>query len=253
MYETNSAGENARTDRDAPHDKKPDAAVLGRGETRVPDDDAVILTDGGTVQSGPEPRPETETSKLRRPFRITASGPATAVRETNTGLVERDDVTVEIERETRDPADLVFFAKQYNRQNWKSDAVIHLLDGESFPSYRVDDYEEWTVTFDGPVQSWFALTQQMLDGEFDAPEESGHPSHVADTYMTLSRDGKRTDAAYWVTRLTEPLVKSHADLYGHGVGLAYAAGTHAIDGASALDSAVRSQVDLLADDMEGDR
>ena len=59
MYETNSAGENARTDRDAPHDKKPDAHVLGRGETRVPDDDAVIFTDGGHVQTGPEPRPVT--------------------------------------------------------------------------------------------------------------------------------------------------------------------------------------------------
>jgi|GEM_PF-4032499 len=47
MTHETSAGENARTDRDAPHDKKPDAAVLGRGETRVPDEDAVILADGG--------------------------------------------------------------------------------------------------------------------------------------------------------------------------------------------------------------
>jgi PadR family transcriptional regulator PadR len=48
MSETNRAGDlNARTDDDAPRDKKPDAHVLGRGETHVPDEGAVILTDGG--------------------------------------------------------------------------------------------------------------------------------------------------------------------------------------------------------------
>lgn len=47
MSETNSAGDDARTGRDAPPTKKPDAAVLGRGETHIPDEDAVLLTDGG--------------------------------------------------------------------------------------------------------------------------------------------------------------------------------------------------------------
>ena len=42
-----TAGDDARTATDAPPTQKSDAAVLGRGETHIPDDDAVLLTDGG--------------------------------------------------------------------------------------------------------------------------------------------------------------------------------------------------------------
>jgi DNA-binding PadR family transcriptional regulator len=46
MSDEPTAGE-ARTGTDAPPTEKPDAAVLGRGETHIPDEDAVLLTDGG--------------------------------------------------------------------------------------------------------------------------------------------------------------------------------------------------------------
>ena len=45
MSDEPTAGE-ARTGTDAPPTEKPDAAVLGRGETHIPDEDAVLLTDG---------------------------------------------------------------------------------------------------------------------------------------------------------------------------------------------------------------
>ena len=47
MADESTAGDEARTDRDAPTTEKPDAVVLGRGETRIPDEDADLLTDGG--------------------------------------------------------------------------------------------------------------------------------------------------------------------------------------------------------------
>jgi hypothetical protein len=46
-----SAGENARTDEEAPPTEKHDGPTLGRGELHVPADDAVILTDGGEVEA----------------------------------------------------------------------------------------------------------------------------------------------------------------------------------------------------------
>ena len=110
MYETNSAGENARTDRDAPHDKKPDAQgtkvwdhthlvdlsefvpldmanniddertkqriawIDGLGRAYA---DAMptteVATDGG-VQTGPEPRPESPSQPTPDVTRIEAVG-----------------------------------------------------------------------------------------------------------------------------------------------------------------------------------
>jgi DNA-binding PadR family transcriptional regulator len=49
MSETNSAGQKARTDGDELTDQKTSGPMLGHGETHIPADDAVILTDGGTV------------------------------------------------------------------------------------------------------------------------------------------------------------------------------------------------------------
>ena len=46
MSDEPTAGE-ARTGIDAPPTEKPDAAVLGRGETHTPNEDAILLTDGG--------------------------------------------------------------------------------------------------------------------------------------------------------------------------------------------------------------
>jgi DNA-binding PadR family transcriptional regulator len=51
MSDEPTAGE-ARTGTDAPPTEKPDAAVLGRGETHIPDEDAVLLTDGGEPLPG---------------------------------------------------------------------------------------------------------------------------------------------------------------------------------------------------------
>jgi len=47
MTNESTAGDDARTGTDAPPTKKPDAAVLGRGEIHIPDENAVLLTDGG--------------------------------------------------------------------------------------------------------------------------------------------------------------------------------------------------------------
>lgn len=46
MEDRNHAGDDARIDRDAPRNKKPRDRSLGAGELHVPEDDAVILTDG---------------------------------------------------------------------------------------------------------------------------------------------------------------------------------------------------------------
>jgi PadR family transcriptional regulator PadR len=64
MSERTHAGD-ARTDSDAPTTKKTDGYVLGRGETRIPDEDAVILTDGGIVANGGSARMP-ELSDFRR-------------------------------------------------------------------------------------------------------------------------------------------------------------------------------------------
>ena len=50
MSDEPTAGQKARTDDDVPHLEKPaDATVLGNGELHIPADDAVLLSDGGTV------------------------------------------------------------------------------------------------------------------------------------------------------------------------------------------------------------
>ncbi|PSQ18194.1 hypothetical protein BRD02_01605 [Halobacteriales archaeon QS_8_69_73] len=51
MTDESTAGDDARTATDALPIKKPDAAVLGRGETHIPDEDAVLLTDGGQSEN----------------------------------------------------------------------------------------------------------------------------------------------------------------------------------------------------------
>jgi len=47
MTNETTAGDNARMARDELPTEKHDAIVLGWGETRIPEDDAVLLTDGG--------------------------------------------------------------------------------------------------------------------------------------------------------------------------------------------------------------
>jgi hypothetical protein len=418
MSETNSAGENARTDRDAPHDKKPDAHVLGRGETRVPDEDAVILTDGGRdlprfvyddeaistgdivvdlasgkalqvvgksvqtvgehpqtrsddtaamfgahsaetvfdcvflpdgekvtpptktyaypesrllrypvenateydgdiqtwlrtafldelanaaaendrltaavskavreaygedleatfrelietkrdepevatdggvageVQTGPEPRPyaDAEPARLPEDFDIRAEGPATVQRKASANLVESESITVEIERTTRDPGDLAFFMEQADNVKWKKRAVRRILDAESGPSvaYHVDDYDEWSVTFDGDVTAWYAVVRQMRDGEFSVPDDEFRQSHVIDVAGNIQRENTRDDAAYWVSRLVRPLTDTFDSqtLYGDGPVLAYLTATHSLDGD------IGDELNRLDGVTEGDR
>jgi len=49
MTDESTAGHDARTATDVLPVKKTDAAVLGRGEIHIPDEDAVLLTDGGEL------------------------------------------------------------------------------------------------------------------------------------------------------------------------------------------------------------
>ena len=46
-----TAGDETRTGRDEPTTEKPGAVVLGRGETHIPEEDAVLLTDGGQIEN----------------------------------------------------------------------------------------------------------------------------------------------------------------------------------------------------------
>jgi len=67
MSDEPTAGLEARTDEDATRTEKPYAHVLGRGETHIPDEDAVLLTDGGQLSAnGSPPRRLPELSDFRR-------------------------------------------------------------------------------------------------------------------------------------------------------------------------------------------
>jgi DNA-binding PadR family transcriptional regulator len=72
MTDRTTAGDDARTDDDAPRTEKPDAHVLGRGETHVPDEDSVLLTDGGTLAPNMSvPHRFPELSDFRRDILLT--------------------------------------------------------------------------------------------------------------------------------------------------------------------------------------
>jgi DNA-binding PadR family transcriptional regulator len=74
MSETKFAGDEARTDDDAPRTEKPDGNFLGQGETHIPDEGAVLLTDGGTLAangSGDGAHRIPELSAFRRDILLT--------------------------------------------------------------------------------------------------------------------------------------------------------------------------------------